>query len=75
MKVIHRPPGPLWIGMNGAANLAYFYGCPLYLRIVPPVLTGTEPVRRPGIPPPDGSFSFGLLRGGPCGCIGWLTGP
>jgi len=66
MKVIHRPPGLLWIGMNGAANLAYFYGCHGYLRVVPPVVTGTEPVRRPGIPGPGSHRRMGPFLLGCC---------
>jgi hypothetical protein len=69
MKVIHGSPGT-WSGRIRAANLAYFYGCPLYLRIVPPVPTETEPIRDRGFRTPepaprqDPSHS-GLPRGGP----------
>jgi len=73
MKVIHGDPGA-WSGVIRAANLAYFYGCHGYLRVVPPVVTGTEPVRRFGIPGPGshrrmGPFLLGCSAADPILCL------
>ena len=59
-----------WSGVIRAANLAYFYGCPLYLRVVPPVATTPERAQdtRIRVPGPDrrkSPASAGIPRGPP----------
>jgi hypothetical protein len=59
-----------WSGVIRAANLAFFYTCPLYLRVVPPVLTVAILVPDTGIRVPgphrrNDPTSAGIPRGPP----------
>ena len=52
-----------WSGVIRAANLAFIYTCPLYLRVIPPVLTGAEPAPEPGNPWPRARPAEGSRTG------------